>query len=222
MTTTSSVYWLHQPEHTDMFSQGYIGVSKNFKKRLNQHYKLNENPHLRNAIDKYGWDNLIKQQILIGDEQYCFDIEKKLRPTSHIGWNIMMGGIVYGKKPIGFGHKNIGRKVSTETRKKISDAIKEVMKDPIRLQMNRIARLGKTSPRKGVVLSEETKLKLSLSKIGKPSKIKGTKKLPEMIEKYKKAVRNVSWVCIHCNKAGFGKGAMNRWHFDNCKQKEII
>ena len=31
------VYWLHLPEHSDMFSEGYIGVSVNPKKRLYEH-----------------------------------------------------------------------------------------------------------------------------------------------------------------------------------------
>ena len=219
--TTSCVYWIRQSDHTDILSQGYIGVTKNFQRRLKQHLKLNENPHFKNSIEKYGWDNLIKQQILIAEENYCFDMEKKLRPTSQIGWNIMMGGIVYGKKPVGFGSKNIGKKASLETRKKISDATKEQMKDPQRREINRLARLGKPSPKKGIKLSEELRKKLSLSKMGIPSKLKGTKRSPELIEKYKQAVRSDSWVCVHCNKSGFGKGAKNRWHFDNCRQKEI-
>ena len=29
----SIVYWIHLEDHTDIFSQGYIGVSKDHKKR---------------------------------------------------------------------------------------------------------------------------------------------------------------------------------------------
>jgi hypothetical protein len=78
-----------------MFSQGYIGVSKNTKTRFERHSKYSDNQHLKAAIKKYGWDNLIKQIVLIGEEKYCYDLETKIRPTKQIGWNIAEGG----KKP---------------------------------------------------------------------------------------------------------------------------
>lgn len=53
---------------------------------------MTKNAHFRNAIEKYGWDNLVKQQVLIADEKYCLEIETKLRPNGHIGWNIVAGG----------------------------------------------------------------------------------------------------------------------------------
>jgi len=34
MKSTCYVYWIHLPEHTDMFTEGYIGVSKNPKKTI--------------------------------------------------------------------------------------------------------------------------------------------------------------------------------------------
>ena len=34
------VYWIHLPEHTDMFSEGYIGVTENIKRRYYEHLKL--------------------------------------------------------------------------------------------------------------------------------------------------------------------------------------
>jgi len=27
------------------------------------------------------------------------------------------------------------------------------------------------------------------------------------------------WTCPHCQTVGYNKGAGNRWHFDNCKEK---
>jgi len=91
----TSLYWIRHKDHTDMFSQGYIGVSKNTKARFEQHSKYSDNQHLKAAIKKYGWDNLIKQIVLIGEEKYCYDLETKIRPTKQIGWNIAEGG----KKP---------------------------------------------------------------------------------------------------------------------------
>ena len=88
----TSVYWIRHKDHTDMFSQGYIGVSKNTKNRWLAHSRRKDNPHLLNAINLYGWKNLIKEVILIGEETYCYNLESKIRPTKQIGWNIAEGG----------------------------------------------------------------------------------------------------------------------------------
>jgi len=87
-----SVYWIRHPDHTDMFTEGYIGISKNSDKRFMQHNKRCQNKHLKNAINKYGWDKLVKQVLLIADKAYCLMIESQLRPSDDIGWNIVKGG----------------------------------------------------------------------------------------------------------------------------------
>lgn len=88
----ASIYWIYHKDHTDIFSQGYVGVSKNTEARFKRHSKHSENQHLKAAIKKYGWDNLVKKIVLIGEETYCYDLESKLRPTRQIGWNIAEGG----------------------------------------------------------------------------------------------------------------------------------
>ena len=75
-----------------MFSQGYIGISEDTKRRFRDHQKKNKSIHIKRAIEKYGWDNLQKKVILIAEKNYCLDIEAKLRPTDKIGWNIVAGG----------------------------------------------------------------------------------------------------------------------------------
>lgn len=52
--------------------------------------------------------------------------------------------------------------------------------------------------------SEETKIKISDSKKGKPSKTKG--------------IPRKKIICPYCGKEG-GEGLMHRWHFENCKNK---
>jgi hypothetical protein len=89
---TTHLYWIHCKEHTDVFSEGYVGVSKNIERRWKDHFIFAKNNHLKNAINKYGWDNLVKEIILIGEEKYCYDLEAKIRPTKKIGWNIAEGG----------------------------------------------------------------------------------------------------------------------------------
>ena len=100
---SAQVYWIRAPHHSDMTFDGYVGVSKNAHKRWLYghdwaHRKgRHENPKLANAITKYGWENLIKTIIVIAEENYCYDLEHKLRPSDNIGWNLVAGG---GKPPV--------------------------------------------------------------------------------------------------------------------------
>jgi hypothetical protein len=200
-----------------MFSQGYIGVSNDFEKRLISH-KKQTGRHLKFAITKYGWDNLIKQQILVAEKDYCLDIERKLRPTDDIGWNCTTGG---GYPPLSIGNKyregkpawNKGMKMSDETRKKVSLAAKEQWQ---RLGMREIlsnAKKGKPSHMLGKKHTSESIAKMRAVKLGKiPSK--------ETIEKRAAKLRGKSvtkLTCPKCNTIG-GFGAMKRWHFDNCRK----
>ena len=89
---STSLYWIHHKDHTDMFSQGYVGVSKNTEARWFRHSRYSDNQHFKAAIKKYGWDNLIKEVVVIGEETYCYDLESKIRPSKQIGWNIAEGG----------------------------------------------------------------------------------------------------------------------------------
>jgi hypothetical protein len=205
-----------------MFSQGYIGVSKHTQRRFIEHQKKSENPHLKNAIKKYGWDALVKTEILVAEEDYCLEIETKLRPNKSIGWNINAGGglppVLIGQTAlIGTTPWNKGKKYGAETCKKISDAVKLAMQNPDRKEINRKLLLGKPSLAKGLKHSEETRAKMSKAKIGKPSKFKGVPATPEQIAKIVANIRAYSWICPHCQTAGYGRGAANRWHFNNCK-----
>lgn len=89
------VYWIHLPEHCDVTIDGYIGIATNFEQRMFAHKscaKTGKNQILYKAIRKHGWDNIIKEIIVISDENYCLAIEKKLRPKERMGWNIAIGG----------------------------------------------------------------------------------------------------------------------------------
>jgi len=158
---TTQVYWICAPHHTDMTSDGYIGVSKNAKNRwLYGHNwahrkSRHDNPRLANAISKYGWDNLIKKVLVIADENYCYELERKLRPEDNIGWNLTTGG---GKPPIA--------KFRGEDYK---SPLKGVPRPTPWL-------IGGTPPNKGKKASDEAKAKMSIAG-------KGRKQTPEQIAK---------------------------------------
>ena len=220
-----SVYWIHHPEHTDMFTQGYIGVSKFAEKRWEQHNKRTENRHLRFAIDKHGWDTLVKEVVLISSKAYCLMIELKLRAEDAVGWNIVKGGgyTPKSKKGVNLGKDtwNKGLAYSDETKAKISNNVKILWENPEYRQHMVAVHQGQIGPMTGKKHTAETIENLKLIKLGKPSGKKGMKMPQEYIEKMKQLAIKESWICPHCNKQGKAKGAGNRWHFDNCKEKGI-
>lgn len=94
---------------------------------------------------------------------------------------------------------NLGLKRSEETKQKISDNVKKQYKQGKVSPLKGLDKSGKNNSFYGKSHSEETKLKISLSKIGKSNK-------------------QDKIFCPHCNKVG-GKSLMKRWHLDNCKYK---
>jgi hypothetical protein len=93
----ATLYWLRLPEHTDVFTQGYIGVSSDMTKRLRSH---------KHKFKKL-WAKIIAQPLVISTKEYCFNLEQKLRPTRNIGWNKSIGGFrnnaMIGKENPNFG-----------------------------------------------------------------------------------------------------------------------
>jgi hypothetical protein len=95
---STQVYWIRAAHHSDITSEGYVGVSKNASKRWAYGHKWahakgrHDNPRLSNAIAKHGWDSLIKTVVVVADEAYCYELENKLRPAGEIGWNLAAGG----------------------------------------------------------------------------------------------------------------------------------
>ena len=175
----TSLYWISHPDHTDMFTQGYVGVSGHLEKRWERHSKRTQNAHLANAINKYGWDNLVKKVVLIADEAYCLAMEAKIRAVENIGWNITKGG---GKPPakvnsgsfkVGSIPANKGVAMTDEVKAKVSAAKKgKVMP---KAHYDRLSAMfsGAGNHNFGKTMSDEQKAKISASKKGCVSPRKG-------------------------------------------------
>lgn len=88
----NNVYWIKKINHTDPYTEGYIGVSNNPKRRFKEHKK--NNSIVGNNIRKYK-DNV---ELHIIHENVSLEEAEKLefsyRPKYKIGWNIMPGGFI--------------------------------------------------------------------------------------------------------------------------------
>ncbi len=148
------VYWIKHIDHTDIFSEGYVGItSRTVELRWKQHLndaKKNSKYRVHRAINKYGADITISV-VLEGSTEYCQMIESSLRPTENIGYNHAPGGAA----------TTLGVKYSEEIRKKISDKAKgRQVSEETRKKMSE-AQL-KRAP-----ASEATRKKLSKNNLGK-------------------------------------------------------
>lgn len=88
-----TVYWIRKEKHTDILSEGYVGITNNFNRRMAEHNRKGSSI-LGKAITKYSWDSLIKQVVVEGIDQELAELcENMLRPCEMIGWNICIGGL---------------------------------------------------------------------------------------------------------------------------------
>lgn len=87
------VYWINIDPNEDIYCQGYVGVTKDFKSRMNSHKQGHylKKP-LQSKIKHYKWENLNKVIIFKGPLTKCLQIENVLRPSEFIGWNLCRGG----------------------------------------------------------------------------------------------------------------------------------
>lgn len=131
------LYWIHLSDHSDMSSQGYIGVTtESPEHRYKRHVwdaksGRSSNTNIMKAILKYG-DELIVTTLLVASRQYCSDMESKLRPDKFTGWNVAPGGFGGSLGREGKPHTDetkskiskaqVGRKVSKETCNRISES----------------------------------------------------------------------------------------------------
>ena len=183
------VYWIHAPHHTDMFSEGYIGFSsRKAEERFQDHINISRSSckkyPVHNAIRKYG-DEIVFRVLVDGSDEYCIELEEKLRPYHRIGWNLDKGGRVGSRgrvtseetkekqrlKKLGVkqseshcaakARSKLGTKMDSSVKEKISIA----NKGKVRTQEMRD---NLSAALKGRVPSEETKMKLRLKKQSEP------------------------------------------------------
>ena len=151
----AEVYWIHLPHHDNITTQGYIGVTtRDPNMRLAEHVKRCENPYLKNAFE-HNIDLIKIKTLLVASEEYCYEIEIKLRPETNIGWNHNKGGDIPPKQ------KGKTFDLSEDERKRRSERISSLNK----------RRVGELNPAKDPAV----RAKISLSKAGSNNHMYGIK-----------------------------------------------
>lgn len=82
--TIYQLYWIHTSEHTDPYSQGYIGVTKRGIDKRFQEHKLS-----KNLSDDY----IIEELCSSIDKEEISQLEYEYRPDYNIGMNRNVGGL---------------------------------------------------------------------------------------------------------------------------------
>ncbi len=171
---------------TDPSGKSYIGVSKNLKKRLNDHKNGNKCQSLQASIKFYGFDKIICEILKEGmskDEAFNYESEsiKNHNTLYPLGHNMTTGGLSYKyvtesriKSSIshaGIKPPNTGKKASLESRRKMAQSQTGKKQSAETIEKRRQKLLGKKrSPEaiealrermKGRTFSEETLRKMS-------------------------------------------------------------
>jgi hypothetical protein len=94
----AAVYWLHLKNDTDVFTQGYVGVTTRlidirFREHCNK-FKSSYNPYnpLHLAFAQYGIDAIIRTRLCVCNIKQAYELERILRPFEYMGWNTVEGG----------------------------------------------------------------------------------------------------------------------------------
>ena len=130
---THFVYWIHLDEHTDIESQGYVGVTSNPDKRLREHLKESlsstpKNIHLARAMTKYP----VKRTLIFqGTKIACYEMEFDLRPVRNIGWNIQKGGKIHTDENIQKRKESLKGRTFSDSHKNRLSASKMGEKNPM-------------------------------------------------------------------------------------------
>lgn len=96
------VYWARLDSHTDMTTQGYIGITKQpLRLRVSGHLYTASQEDIQyvfaRAIRKYG-SKIEYNTIAVLSYEEASALEKRLRPHDFIGWNTVQGGLGNGTR----------------------------------------------------------------------------------------------------------------------------
>lgn len=86
------VYWVREESHTDIYTEGYVGITKaTLKRRLSEHRKNKGNSIVARKLRSS--KSLISSVVHEVDTlEEALELEVHYRPDKNIGWNLQRGG----------------------------------------------------------------------------------------------------------------------------------
>lgn len=160
--------------HTCPKGKVYIGITRNNPLKRWQNgtgYRTNE--YFTRAIKKYRWENFKHEILFTGlsekeaKEKEIYLIAKYKSNQRKYGYNISSGGESRSGTKLTEDHKekirqgNLGKKVSEETRKKLSKSSKRLWSNPNFVEYMRAINTGKNNKMYGRQMTVEQKMKTS-------------------------------------------------------------
>lgn len=157
--------------HTCPKGKVYIGITRNDPLKRWQNgrgYRTNE--YFTRAIKKYGWENFKHEILFTGlsekeaKKKEIYLIAKYKSNQRKYGYNISSGGESRSGTKLTEDHKekirqgNLGKKVSEETRRKLSESSKRSWSNPEHVEYMRKINTGANNKMYGVKLTDEQKL----------------------------------------------------------------
>jgi len=88
------VYWIRQRDHEDIYTEGYVGITKkSLSERIREHKKNKRNSVVAGKLRKH--DDLVWTVVHeVDDLEEALALECFYRPVQSIGWNLQRGGEV--------------------------------------------------------------------------------------------------------------------------------
>jgi hypothetical protein len=113
------VYWIRREQHSDIWTQGYVGVTSNTVVRLSGHKRTENRSRVKSALLKHKDAKL--EIVFEGNRDECLSAEMLFRPRKEIGWNLDPGGNMPGRRRRGIPSPD-NPACRLEVRKKIGDS----------------------------------------------------------------------------------------------------
>ena len=194
--------YVYQHIRLDTNEVFYIGIGKTKRRAYS---KSGRNKHWHNIVNKGGYSI----QIILDRITWEKACEKEKEFIAFYGRRDMGLGTLVNMTEGGDG--SVGRMVSEELRKRMSNIIKGKKLAPLSKEhKQKISNTIKGKKRKP--LSKEHKQKISESEKGKKISDESRQKMSIS----RRGIPKSKLICPYCSKEG-GINNMKRWHFENCK-----
>lgn len=224
---------------TSPSGKSYIGQTNNLSRRMEKHRHSSSTCRaFHNAINKYGWDNMIIEVLYEGitlEEANKVETQTilELNTLYPNGYNLTTGGD--NRRLSEYTKQRISTNSARRGKQNLNKGRTDFHSPEIRALISTYSKLRALSPehkerlrqsRIGSKHSDASKQKISANNArrGKPAYNRGVPHSEERKEKLKIARRARPKkepaplvVCPHCGKEGHQGNMMMRWHFDNCK-----